>query len=523
MSEIERGGFTNFLTDPDDPTRVVTRNETATVSVLRVEGGAVRVETGPCRVSPGNGSNYGFEQYAPGGDLVDVLAHGGTRSNNGGARFRLSELTVPYGGRCGAPDVREIDPAYEPPSGDYSEASGVNVSADGRFAAVSWETDVLRLLPFDRPGEAFWQEPVLSEEPTKMGSTEDGSRLFMLTHDGPYRATRTHITVVRDPLGGTGDQRPLPPRRIDAVQGQTTTHVRWDASQDDGGRPVTGFRVSADNGAPAVHLAAEARELVLTGTAPQTTVTVSAVNALGTGRGRSVSPPPCGASERVQGTIRERYLSLNGACGILAHALTDELATPSRPGRYNHFERGSIYWSVATGAWEVHGGIREAWSRLGSENSAVGFPVTNELGTPDGRGRFNHFERGSVYWTPSTGAQEVRGGIRDSWWRLGRERSAVGYPVTNELGTPDGRGRFNHFERGSVYWTPSTGAHEIRGGIPPGGGWAGSAAPWATRSRTKLGTPTGVAGSTTSSAARSTGRRAPARTRSVARSGTTGR
>ena len=41
------------------------------------------------------------------------------------------------------------------------------------------------------------------------------------------------------------------------------------------------------------------------------------------------------------------------------------------------------------------------------------YPVTDETGTPDGVGRFNHFEGGSIYWTPGTGAKEVHGAIRD--------------------------------------------------------------------------------------------------------------
>ena len=68
------------------------------------------------------------------------------------------------------------------------------------------------------------------------------------------------------------------------------------------------------------------------------------------------------------------------------------------------FQGGSIYWSPATGAFEVHGLIRVKWAQLGGEREFLGFPLTDELGTPDGIGRFNHFEGGSIYWTPETGA-----------------------------------------------------------------------------------------------------------------------
>jgi uncharacterized protein with LGFP repeats len=167
----------------------------------------------------------------------------------------------------------------------------------------------------------------------------------------------------------------------------------------------------------------------------------------------------------VKGAIRDRYRSLAGPRSPLALPATHELATPNGIGRYNHFQNGSIYWSPSTGAWEIRGAIRGTWGSLGWENSALGFPVSNEMGTPNGTGRYNHFQNGSVYWTPSLGAQEVRGAIRGTWASLGWENSALGYPTTNEMVTPNGVGRYNHFQGGSVYWTPTTGAREVRGAI----------------------------------------------------------
>ncbi|MCW2713141.1 MAG: hypothetical protein JWN88_188 [Frankiales bacterium] len=173
----------------------------------------------------------------------------------------------------------------------------------------------------------------------------------------------------------------------------------------------------------------------------------------------------------VQGAIRVHYRELRGAGSVLGLPVTSERATPHKPGRYNHFQGGSVYWSPGTPAREVHGSIRETWSRLGWENSPLGFPITDEVATPWVFGRFNHFEGGSIYWTPATGAHEVRGAIRGKWSGLGWENGLLGFPVTDELGTPDGSGRFNHFQGGSIYWTPATGAHEVHGAIRQR--WAG--------------------------------------------------
>jgi uncharacterized protein with LGFP repeats len=134
-------------------------------------------------------------------------------------------------------------------------------------------------------------------------------------------------------------------------------------------------------------------------------------------------------------------------------------------GRAQDYVTGTIYWSPATGAAEVHGAVGGRYRQLGGPLSPLGFPVTDELGAADGVGRFNDFQRGSISFTVPTGAHEVRGAIWGTWVALGRERSVLGYPVTDELGTADGVGRFGDFQRGSVYFTPATGAHEVRGAI----------------------------------------------------------
>jgi uncharacterized protein with LGFP repeats len=156
--------------------------------------------------------------------------------------------------------------------------------------------------------------------------------------------------------------------------------------------------------------------------------------------------------------IDDKYQELGGKSGFLGSPRAPEKATPDGRGRYRHFEGGSIYATFETGAHEVHGAIRNKWAELGWERSFLGYPATDETKTPDGRGRFNHFEGGSIYWTPETGAYEVHGAIRNKWAELGWERSFLGYPTTDETSTPDGRGRYNHFQGGSIHWTREKGA-----------------------------------------------------------------
>jgi LGFP repeat len=113
--------------------------------------------------------------------------------------------------------------------------------------------------------------------------------------------------------------------------------------------------------------------------------------------------------------------------------LTDEMATADGIGRVRHFERGSIYWHPETGAHEVHGDIRAKWDSLGGASSVVsaygsqiGYPLTDELPAADG-GKVSHFQGASIYWHPAR---------------------AAGY------------GRYSVFTSGAIYWIPEQGAYE---------------------------------------------------------------
>ena len=112
--------------------------------------------------------------------------------------------------------------------------------------------------------------------------------------------------------------------------------------------------------------------------------------------------------------------------------------TVSVPGGYMRSYRGcDIYYSKSDGAHEVHGDIRAKYNVLGGAGGVLGLPVTDETGTPDGIGRFNHFKKGgSIYWTPNTGPMMVRSVIRDLWASQGWENGPMGYPVADEYRLP---------------------------------------------------------------------------------------
>ena len=166
--------------------------------------------------------------------------------------------------------------------------------------------------------------------------------------------------------------------------------------------------------------------------------------------------------------------------------------------------------------------VDEHYAALGGAEGFMGQPTGPELGTPDGVGRYRGYQGGAIYWSPASGAHEVHGKIYDAWAAHGWEAGLLGYPVTDELSTPDRLGRFTHFTNGSTYWTVAAGAHEVsrtrctaRSGRS-GRRWAGRTARWDTQSPTSTTLPEGEP--CRSKAARSLRRRRPAPTLSTATS-----
>jgi uncharacterized protein with LGFP repeats len=166
--------------------------------------------------------------------------------------------------------------------------------------------------------------------------------------------------------------------------------------------------------------------------------------------------PNIGNIFAVYGGIYQKWASLGLEASFLGYPISDEVGCADGRGRDNDFQYGSIYWTPQTGAHEVHGAIRDKWAEFGWEHG-FGYPITDETSTPDGKGRYNHFERCSIYWTPQTGAHEVHGAIRDLWDSMGWERSWLGYPISDEQDAPGG-GRISYFQGGSISWTPQGGA-----------------------------------------------------------------
>lgn len=165
------------------------------------------------------------------------------------------------------------------------------------------------------------------------------------------------------------------------------------------------------------------------------------------------STPCC----EIKGAIFDKWSELGGSNSPLGNPISNELPVArGGQGRFNAFQYGFIYWHPKIGAYGVWGAIGEKWNELGRDKG-LGFPITDELATADGAGRYNDFERNaSIYWHPDTGAHAVYGDIRAKWISLGREKSRLGYPISDELPVGTAGQRVSHFQNGSIYWNSGT-------------------------------------------------------------------
>ncbi|MFD8383894.1 DUF2599 domain-containing protein [Streptomyces sp. NPDC059679] len=140
----------------------------------------------------------------------------------------------------------------------------------------------------------------------------------------------------------------------------------------------------------------------------------------------------CG--KQVGGAILAKYDELGRETGPLGCPKDIELDNPDGVGKRQEFAGGTIYWSAASDAHPVWGAIGDKWGALGYERGKLGYPVDDERTNPDGVGKRQQFQGGTVYWHPtlSNGAHPVWGRIGELWGQWGYERGAFGYPVTDE-------------------------------------------------------------------------------------------
>ena len=164
--------------------------------------------------------------------------------------------------------------------------------------------------------------------------------------------------------------------------------------------------------------------------------------------------------------IDDAYAALGGEAA-LGPPLDEEVPTPDGRGTTRPFA-GATFWSTpTTGTHEVQGLILARYAQLGGP-AFLGYPVTDETPGRDGVGRTSGFEGGTIAWSPATGAWEVHGAIGALWLSQCGEGGTLRYPTSSEQPHADGVGRTQWFSGGQLYWSEAGGAVVL--GAPGGGG-----------------------------------------------------
>ena len=138
------------------------------------------------------------------------------------------------------------------------------------------------------------------------------------------------------------------------------------------------------------------------------------------------------SSEAID-AIHHRYADFGGNTGMLGAPMAD--AVDIQGGVRQDFSGGAIFYSPQTGAKVMYGAILEKYRSMGGpEGSGLGFPLNDETAVGDGVGRYNDFSQpggASIYWTPSTGANAIRGKLLDAWRASGATTGPFGYPSSD--------------------------------------------------------------------------------------------
>jgi uncharacterized protein with LGFP repeats len=118
-------------------------------------------------------------------------------------------------------------------------------------------------------------------------------------------------------------------------------------------------------------------------------------------------------------------------------------------------------WFGTTGAYTTEGGIGELWRAEGGGTGYLGYPAGAMVCGLNGGGCGQHFQGGSIYWSPATGTHAVSGSIRYVWSIQGWQAGGLGYPTARMTCGLAGGGCLQSFQGGQILWSEATGARTM--------------------------------------------------------------
>lgn len=166
-----------------------------------------------------------------------------------------------------------------------------------------------------------------------------------------------------------------------------------------------------------------------------------------------------GAHE-VHGDILTEFARQAGVNGILKYPTSDTLTSSDKKSRYSNFEHGRIYYRGAAGTFTVPAPYFAKHESLGGVHGILGYPTSAVRTSQDKKSRYQNYTGGRIYVQGSR-VVEIHGAVFTHHEAIGGVYGPLGYPVGDLTSNGDGKGKAQWFERGLVFYSPSTGAHGL--------------------------------------------------------------
>ena len=152
--------------------------------------------------------------------------------------------------------------------------------------------------------------------------------------------------------------------------------------------------------------------------------------------------------------INSEYTAVKGAT-LLGKSTSKLTAASDGVGFYETYQKGGIYWSPTTGAHDLYGSILSKYLSLGTVK--FGYPTTNEAADAGNLGLFSHFSSptskgaavSAIDWTAAHGAHAVTGPIATLFASKGWEKSGVA--ISDEVDLTATGGKYQYFEDNIIF------------------------------------------------------------------------
>ena len=170
--------------------------------------------------------------------------------------------------------------------------------------------------------------------------------------------------------------------------------------------------------------------------------------------------PQTGAQPSLVGPIRDLWQKTGFENGVLGYPASNVICGLVDGGCFQNYFNGTAMWSPQSGANAVmFGPVRDEWVSTGYEGGKLGYPVSAQICGLRNGGCFQNFAKGTIMYSYSTGAQAMMSTpIRDRWATTGYENGSLGYPTSEAICGLRNGGCFENFEKGTVMWSATSGA-----------------------------------------------------------------